>query len=59
MDVWESGRQELNEALRGICDRIGANLAAGNNINLRNMIVTDIPARTRPREQRLYSTGQA
>jgi hypothetical protein len=29
MDIWQSSREELLEDLNKICDRIGANLAAG------------------------------
>ena len=31
MDVWQNGREQLAEELRRVCDRIGINLAAGNN----------------------------
>ena len=55
MDIWESGRQELAESLKGICDRIGANLVAGNKTNLLTMLMADNRTRTRPRKPRLYS----
>ena len=29
MDIWQSGRQELLDELKKICDRVGADLAAG------------------------------
>jgi hypothetical protein len=29
MDIWQSGRQELLDGLKKVCDRVGADLAVG------------------------------